>query len=147
MKEKRLDYEVLRLIAIVGVVFNHTSGRGFDLYMAEGCSGINYVGSLLLGILCKIAVPLFFLVSGGLLLAKEERIRTVLVKRVLRILLALVIFSGVLYLFWIRWDYVTKAGVQDFLFAALEHRRIHSILVSVRVFGDTADAAVASGYG
>lgn len=115
MKEKRLDYEVLRLIAIVGVVFNHTSGRGFDLYMAEGCSGINYVGSLLLGILCKIAVPLFFLVSGGLLLAKEERISTVLVKRVLRILLALVIFSGVLYLFWIRWDYVTKAGVQDFL--------------------------------
>lgn len=114
VKEKRLDFEALRLLAIFCVVFNHTQERGFELYMAEGVSGVNYVLSLLLGILCKVAVPLFFLVSGGLLLHREEKIRVVLKKRVLRILVVLALFSGVLYLFWIRWGY-TDGGVFDFV--------------------------------
>lgn len=114
VKEKRLDFEVLRLIAIFGVVFNHTQERGFGLYALEGVSTVNFVGSLLLGILCKIAVPLFFLVSGGLLLHREEPIRTVLTRRVLRILLALVLFSGILYLFWMRWGYVSGSWT-DFI--------------------------------
>lgn len=112
-KEKRLDFELLRLIAIFGVVFNHTQARGFELYMAEGVSTVNYVGSILLGILCKVAVPLFFLVSGGLLLHREEPIRTVLTKRVLRILTVLVVFSGVLYVFWVLWGYF-PGSVYDF---------------------------------
>lgn len=114
IKEKRLDFEVLRLIAIFGVVFNHTQERGFELYTLEGVSTVNYTGSLLLGILCKVAVPLFFMVSGGLLLHREEKIRTVLTRRVLRILFALVLFSGVLYLFWMRWGYVSGSWT-DFI--------------------------------
>lgn len=114
VKEKRLDFEVLRLIAIFGVVFNHTQERGFELYAMEGVSTVNFVGSLLLGILCKIAVPLFFLISGGLLLHREEPIRTVLTRRVLRIIMVLVLFSVVLYLFWMRWGYVS-GSVTDFL--------------------------------
>lgn len=114
MKDKRIDYEILRLLAIVGVVFNHTQSRGFELYMVENCSTVNYVGSLLLGILCKMAVPLFFLVSGGLLLHRQEPVTTVLKKRVLRILIVLVLFSGLLYLCWIRWGTVEDPGVGDF---------------------------------
>ena len=114
VKEKRLDFEVLRLNAIFGVVFNHTQERGFELYMADGVGTVNFVGSLLLSILCKAAVPLFFLISGGLLLHREEPIRTVLTRRVLRIALALVLFSGVLYLFWMRWGYVSGSAA-DFL--------------------------------
>lgn len=115
MKEKRVDYELLRLIAIFGVVFNHSQNRGFELYMAENCSPVNYAGSLFLGILCKIAVPLFFLVSGGLLLNREETIWDTLKKRVLRIFVALVLFSGVLYLFWVSWGYVEAPGILDFV--------------------------------
>ena len=115
MKEKRLDFEALRLLAIFGVVFNHTQDRGFTLYQLENCSPINYNGSLLLGILCKVAVPLFFLVSGGLLLHREEPIRVVLKKRVLRMLTVLVLFSGILYLFWTHWGYVEQPGLRDFL--------------------------------
>lgn len=113
-KEKRLDFEVLRLIAIFGVVFNHTQQRGFELYLAEGVSLWNYTASLLLGICCKVAVPLFFLVSGGLLLHRDESIGTVLTKRVARIAAALVLFSGILYLFWMRWGYVS-GSVRDFV--------------------------------
>ena len=114
IKEKRLDFEALRLIAIFGVVFNHTQERGFELYALPDVSPVNYAGSLLLGILCKVAVPLFFLVSGGLLLHREEKIRTVLTRRALRILAALVLFSGVQYLFWRHWGYVPGGGV-DFI--------------------------------
>ena len=80
MKEKRLDFEVLRLIAIFGVVFNHSQERGFELYMVQNVSPVNYCASLLLGILCKISVPLFFMVSGGLLLHREEPLSAVLKK-------------------------------------------------------------------
>lgn len=115
MKEKRLDYEALRLIAIFGVVFNHTQLRGFSLYQLDNCSSVNFTGSLLLGILCKTAVPLFFLVSGGLLLHKDEPIRVVLKKRVLRIGIVLVLFSTILYLFWSHWGYIEAPGLRDYL--------------------------------
>ena len=62
-----------------------------------------------------MAVPLFFLVSGGLLLHREEPIRVLLKKRVLRMLVVLVLFSGILYLFWTSWGYVEQPGVKDFL--------------------------------
>ncbi len=114
MKEKRLDFEVLRLIAIFGVVFNHSQERGFELYMVQNVSPVNYCASLLLGILCKISVPLFFMVSGGLLLHREEPLSAVLKKRASRILIALILFSGILYLFWIRWGYVDPSPL-DFI--------------------------------
>ena len=115
MKQKRLDFEALRLLAIFGVVFNHSQARGFELYMLEDVSRVNYLASLLLGILCKTAVPLFFLVSGGLLLHREESIGVTLKKRALRIAVALVLFSGILYLRWILWGYVPAPGFGDFL--------------------------------
>ena len=114
MKEKRLDFEVLRLIAIFCVVFNHSQERGFELYMVQNVSAVNYFASLLLSIICKVAVPLFFMVSGGLLLHREEPVSVTLRKRVPRVLISLVLFSGILYLFWIRWGYV-EPGVLDFL--------------------------------
>lgn len=115
MKEKRLDYELLRLIAICFVVYNHTQNRGFELFLQEGCQGINYYVSLVLSVLCKMGVPLFLLVSGGLLLHKNETIKKVMFGRVLRILIALVVFSAVLYGFWYRWGMLESYSLNDFL--------------------------------
>ena len=115
MKEKRLDFEIMRILAIFGVVFNHSQERGFELYMLPECSTVNYVLSLIPAILCKTAVPLFLLVSGGLLLRREEPLGTVLKKRVLRIGLVLVLFSAILYGFWVAWGYAPDPSVRDFL--------------------------------
>ena len=114
MKEKRLDFELMRVIAIFLVIFNHSQERGFTLYEIAGGSAFNNTVSLILAILCKIAVPLFLMISGGLLLHKEETVRDILVKRVLRIGAALVLFSGVLYLFRIRWGTIEAPGAFDF---------------------------------
>ena len=75
MKEKRLDYELMRILAIFLVVFNHTENRGFFLYQVPGCSGINAILSLLLATVCKIAVPLFLMISGGLLFLRQESLK------------------------------------------------------------------------
>jgi surface polysaccharide O-acyltransferase-like enzyme len=115
MKQKRIDFELMRLIAIVLVVFNHTQYRGFLLYELPDVSRGNYVLSLVMAVTCKIAVPLFFLISGGLLLSRNESAGTVLRKRVLRMLLVLLLFSGVLYLFWANWGYITEPGFRNFI--------------------------------
>lgn len=115
MKEKRLDFEIMRVIAIFLVVFNHTEHRGFSLYLVPGGSGVNNAASLFLAIVCKIAVPLFLMVSGGLLLQREEPISVVMKKRVLRMAVTTVLFSGILYFFWIRWGYAQEPGVFDFI--------------------------------
>ncbi len=113
--EKRLDYEILRIVAIFGVVFNHTWVHGFDLYSVSG-PGINFTASLILAILCKVAVPLFFMISGGLLLEKEESLRTLFQKRILRMVLVLLLFSALSYGFKIHWGEVESPGVFDFIY-------------------------------
>lgn len=115
MKEKRLDYELMRIIAIFLVVFNHTENRGFFLYQAPGCSGVNVVLSLLLATICKIAVPLFSMISGGLLLHRQESLKELFWKRIVRMGLVLVLFSGILYGFWIHWGFVPHPGIKDFI--------------------------------
>jgi surface polysaccharide O-acyltransferase-like enzyme len=91
-----LHLDALRVGAIFLVVFNHTGERGFTLWtVAEGPLMPLY---LFLSILCKIAVPLFFMASGALLIPKDESVGIVLRRRALRFALVLVLFSLLQYL-------------------------------------------------
>ena len=96
-KNRKLHLEVLRILAIMLVLFHHTEGRGFVLFLQrEGFSRSIY---LLLSILCEIAVPIFFMISGALLLKKEESIKDILCKRVLRFIIVLFAIT-VIYRFY-----------------------------------------------
>lgn len=84
--------DFIRFIAIPLVIFNHTNDWGFTRFaIAEG--GINYILWLFASIACKVNVPLFFMVSGAVLLGKDEPYRRVLSKRVLRFALVLAAFT------------------------------------------------------
>ncbi len=76
------SYDLLRIIAMLCVIFNHTKQYGYELYTVASDPYSRY-GSLLLGMVCKIGVPLFLMISGALLLGKDESVRTVMKKRVL----------------------------------------------------------------
>ena len=115
MKEKRLDLELLRVLAIFGVVFNHTQEWGFELYTDPAVSGVNLWACFLLWGLCKVAVPLFLLVSGGLLLHREEPLSQVLRRRAGRVAAALAVFSVLTYCLRAHWDFYDNPGVYDFL--------------------------------
>lgn len=57
-----------------------------------------------MAILCKIAVPIFFMISGALLLGKEEPIIDMYKKRILRIIVTILLFSFIQYIYLIKDD-------------------------------------------
>lgn len=93
-KAKKVYYEWIRLIACFFVIFNHL--KGYVLFM--NASGIKRAFYMVLSVITKINVPLFFMVSGALLLEKQENIVTVLKKRISRICLVILLFELGIYI-------------------------------------------------
>lgn len=98
MPGKKLYLEILRIIALFLVIFNHTGSYGFLTYM-DTENPVLYNLLMVPSILCKMGVPLFFMVSGAVLLGKEEGLGDFYRKRVLRIVIVLVFFSAFWYLY------------------------------------------------
>lgn len=53
-------------------------------------------------IFCKVAVPIFFMISGGMLLGKEESIRELFKKRIFRYVIVILLFTFLQYLRIVR---------------------------------------------
>ena len=102
--EKKLHMEFLRIIAIFCVLFNHTGTKGFVLFTAARDS-VLYWFYMFFGIAIKVGVPLFFMISGALLLEKEDRIGTILKKRVAKILIVMFAGSILVYLHKLGGDF------------------------------------------
>ena len=97
-KDKKLYIEFLRTFAIFWVIFNHTEHKGFSLFTSYPANSIEFWIYLFLSVFCKLSVPLFFAISGSLLLNKEESIKDVYLKRITKICIALIVFSFIFYL-------------------------------------------------
>lgn len=96
-KNKKVYLEVLRVLAIVLVIFQHTVTKWqSELFDTSGTAA--YLASLFLSTLAKIAVPIFFMISGSLLLGKQESLGTLYKKRVARMLAVLLVCSVLTYL-------------------------------------------------
>lgn len=66
--KRRLDIECMRILAAFFVIFNHTETTGFFLFSYYDTHGIRYWLYLFISIFCKFSVPLFFMISGALML-------------------------------------------------------------------------------
>lgn len=93
--KKELYIEVLRVLACFLVLYNHRPA--YLAYMNAGSKGAAWV-YMVLAMITRVNVPLFLMISGALLLEKEEGLSVILRKRFLRILCALILASGILYL-------------------------------------------------
>lgn len=96
-KPKKLWLELVRIFAIYLVIFNHTGDYGFH-YFATLDGGYRYWLFMGASALTVMNIPLFYMISGSLLMGKEESIATVWKKRVARYALVIVIFTFVQYL-------------------------------------------------
>ncbi len=95
-----LHLDILRVLAIFLVIFNHTGDRGYMLFVSEADSFL-YFPYMMASVFCKIAVPIFFMISGALLLPREESLKQLFAKRVLRMAVVLILVS-VPYYVWLH---------------------------------------------
>jgi surface polysaccharide O-acyltransferase-like enzyme len=115
---KKVYLELLRIIAILFVIFNHTDGC--FLYYKTTDNPFTFWISLIFSILCGINVPLFFMISGVLLLQKEETFKELFQKRISRYLILLIVFSAAMYLFQYWHGKRTLLSIPDFLSGLLQ---------------------------
>ena len=93
MKNNRLYYfDYLRVIAILGVLCIHVAAPYVTMYLK--LPNIQWQASVVLNGLVRWCVPIFFMVSGALLLGrKEEPLTNFFKKRANRILIPFIIWS------------------------------------------------------
>ena len=90
--ERKIYIEVLRILACVMVIYNHTNDRGFHWYANFQRINIIWILDTTMAILSKNAVPIFLMISGGLLIGRKLTVSQVY-RKILRILIDLLVFS------------------------------------------------------
>jgi surface polysaccharide O-acyltransferase-like enzyme len=84
---RNIGFDLIRIIAILMVLYNHREAYGYSVnfpYM-----GYKYVLEVFASALCKCGSALFFMVSGALLLGRQEPVKRIFTHRILRILIAM----------------------------------------------------------
>ncbi len=82
-KKRLLHLDVMRLIAIYLVLFNHTADKGYKLFMSADSLPVYYL-ELCFDILVMTAVPVFLTVSGATLLQRNESYSKLFFNRIFR---------------------------------------------------------------
>ena len=93
MQSLYLDF--LRIVAIFMVVYLHTGKYGVQVYAYSTSAIERALGYFFAIITSEVPVPLFFMISGALLLEKEESLSQLFQKRILKILFILLFFCYV----------------------------------------------------
>lgn len=93
MKKRIVYLDILRIIACLGVIANHTNIilKRADIAIAS-VSRAELAGGILYMVLCKMAVTLFLMISGVLLLKKVDGYRKIF-QRIFRVGVVLLVFS------------------------------------------------------
>lgn len=91
-KKRVVFLDILRVIAIIMVLFNHRYTYWGPEQNMTSMSPKLFL-ALALSCLCKCGPPLFFMVSGTLLLGREESFSRILKHRVMRIIIVMLICS------------------------------------------------------
>ncbi|MDO4747803.1 MAG: acyltransferase [Eubacteriales bacterium] len=100
--------EVMRIIAAFLVIVNHTNS---DVFL-KSTPSFTWFFSLTYFFISKIAVPVFFMIMGGLLLQKIDTPKRS-VQRVVRMVAVTIVFSLVYYI-KANWDYPENMSVGEF---------------------------------
>lgn len=92
---RRVYLDFLRILACFLVIFNHL--RGYSAYQQATSSlqAFYYMGYTMF---TRINVPIFFMISGSLLLSKDIHYKDLILKRITRILAVLLCASFAVYL-------------------------------------------------
>jgi len=90
--KRTVSFDVMKTAAIILVIMIHTSAPGYVSFGAQWHAALAYES------LSRICVPLFFMVTGALLIPREHSINSIL-KRMQRIATPLVVWSFIYLIF------------------------------------------------
>lgn len=96
MKEKDYNLEIVRTVSFLSVIIIHVANyycRAFNKIPQN-----EYIFSLILDTLARVSVPCFFMISGALLLGRDEPLKKHW-QRLIRFLIPCIIWS-IVYYFW-----------------------------------------------
>ena len=96
---KILYLEAIRILAGFLVLFTHTSEKGFFLFANYNPNSINFWIYLFISIISQIAILLFFGISGSQLIPKDESLKDIWKKRILKYFIILLLFSFIHYFY------------------------------------------------
>ena len=114
-KEKLIYVEVIRIIAIFFVIFNHTNQRGYVLFTLYDIGSPQYYIYMIFAVIAGINVPLFYMISGMFLLNKQdESIGYVLKRRIPKYIVVLIGFSLFHYFRHKHWQ-IGAFSLKEFL--------------------------------
>lgn len=112
-KSRILWLEALRIIAAFLVIVNHTNS---DVFKASNPSEVSWHLSILWYYVSKVAVPVYVMITGALMLNRQDSWKKILA-RVLRVVIALICASYAYYLYdaWVHWGLWPRAVRLDIL--------------------------------
>lgn len=100
-------FDLMRILAIFFVIWNHTGKTGFALFTIQDPGSVRYWVYCMASVFCTFAVPLFFMISGALILPKTS-VKDVWLKRIPKMTLILVGFSLAYYILAATQGDITK---------------------------------------
>ena len=116
-KDGKIVYlEILRTVALFFVLYAHSGEGGLLIYAKTASPVLRFVGILLAG-LCEFSVPVFFMISGALLLKKEESLGRIWKHRILPMSIITVVMVVFQYLYFCLRDGIAFDAKQAFCFA------------------------------
>lgn len=98
MSKRKVYYDIIKVMSLFLIVFNHTGSRGFFLF-ANQTKSVFFYPYIYSSIFCTVGVPLLFMVSGALLLVKNDSIKKLFTHRILGFFITLILFSFIRYLY------------------------------------------------
>ncbi len=108
-KTRYLYLDLLKIMSAIFVVFNHYS------YAIVTDSYVSKVAMTIMFVVCKVAVPIFIMTTGALILGKKTDYKEIFTKRIFRIAVPLIVVSAI-YCF-IFSDGLNISNIGNFVFS------------------------------
>lgn len=97
---KYLHFEIMRIVAIFWVIFNHTGESGFSLFTLRPGGSAPFWIYLFFSVFCDFSVPLFLAISGALMLNRpNESLKKLWSGRILKFAIILLVYTVGYYLY------------------------------------------------
>ncbi len=114
--KKNYNLELIRVASFFFVILIHVTNYYCRAY--DEISGGEYLFALTFNILARVSVPCFFMITGALLVGREDSLKKH-GKRLLRFFIVLVVWTLIFYV-WNRWVMHSHYNIKIVLFEPIE---------------------------